>query len=192
MPGISGDAGNVANGTKTKPVNFSWSLGALADFPFTPTLGVQAGLGYDARTVEFHDQKSGDTSIAYTFSYFALRPELRIGDFIVGIGIDFPLGASTTASASASRLNASQSLGATSLNTMIEARIGAAVPVFQSDNGNELKFLLDASYAFSNIVSDNFAPLRPNDNNTSNKSYNNGPLATVQLGFAYLFDLNPR
>ncbi|HZK75488.1 MAG TPA: hypothetical protein VFD13_01155 [Candidatus Kapabacteria bacterium] len=188
MPGISSNAGSVANGTKTTAVNFSWSLGAMADFPFSPNLGLQLGVGYDSRGVEFHDQKSADTSIAYTLSYFSLRPEFRIGDFLVGLGIGIPVGASTTASSDASKMNQQQSLGASGLNTLIEGRIGAAIPVMESDNGNELKFLIDASYAFSQISSN---PLKPNDN-TPNKTDNNGPLATLQLGFAYLFNLNPK
>ena len=185
-PGLSSNAGSVANGTKTNAVNFSWALGAMADFPFSPNSGLQFGLCYDNRSVEFHDQKTSDTSIAYTFSYFSLRPEFRIGDFLIGLGIGVPVGASTTASTAATNMNKSQTFGSSNMNLLLEGRIGATVPVVQAANGNELRFLISASYAFSQIVS---SPLYPSDGST-NKTENSGPLATLQLGFAYLFDLN--
>jgi hypothetical protein len=188
MPGISANAGSVANGTKTDAVDFSWAAGVVADFPFSPNLGLQFGLGYDNRTVGFHDQATADTSITYTFSYFSLRPELRIGDFLIGLGIGIPVGASTTASSDAAVMNKSQTFGASNMNVLLEGRVGAAIPVIQAANGNELRFLISASYAFSQIVS---SPLLPSDGAT-NKTDNSGPLATLQLGFAYLFDLNPR
>ncbi len=187
MPGISANAGSVANGTKTDAVDFSWAAGVVADFPFNPNLGLQFGLAYDNRTVGFHDQATADTSITYTFSYFSLRPELRVGDFLVGLGIGIPVGASTTASSDATNLNKAQTFGASNMNVLVEGRIGAAVPVIQAANGNELRFLVSASYAFSQIVS---SPLLPSDN-SKNKTDNSGPLATLQLGFTYLFDLNP-
>ena len=187
MPGLSSNAGSVANGTKTNAINFSWALGAMADFPFSPNAGLQFGLCYDNRSVEFHDQKSSDTSIAYTFSYFSLRPELRVGDFLIGLGIGVPVGASTTASTAATNMNKLQSFGSSNMNLLVEGRIGAAIPIVQAANGNELRFLISASYAFSQIVS---SPLYPSDGST-NKTENSGPLATLQLGLAYLFDLNP-
>ncbi len=189
MPGISANAGSVANGTKTNTANFSWALGAVADFPFSPSAGFQFGLSYDNRSVQFHDQTNGDTSVAYTFSYFSLRPEFLIGDFVIGLGIGIPVGASSTAStaATATQQNTPPSLGASAMNLLIEGRIGASVPVVQSSNGNELRFLISGSYAFSQIVS---SPLKPNDNSI-NKTDNSGPLATLQLGFSYMFDLNP-
>jgi hypothetical protein len=188
MPGLSSDAGSVANGTKTNAINFSWALGALADFPFSPSAGLQFGLCYDNRSLEFHDQKTADTSIAYTFSYFSLRPEFRIGDFLVGLGIGIPVGASTSPSTAATNLNKLQSFGSSNMNLLIEGRVGAAVPIVQAANGNELRFLINASYAFSQVVS---SPLYPSDGST-NKTENSGPLGTLQLGFAYLFDLNPK
>jgi hypothetical protein len=188
MPGVSSNAGSVANGTKTNAINFSWALGAMADFPFSPNSGLQLGLCYDNRSVQFHDQTNGDTSIAYTFSYFSLRPEFRIGGFTVGLGIGIPVGASTTASAAATNMNKTQTFGSSNMNILLEGRIGATIPVVQAANGNELRFLISGSYAFSQIVS---SPLLPSDN-SQNKTDNSGPLATLQLGFAYLFDLNPR
>jgi hypothetical protein len=187
MPGVSANAGSVANGTKTDAADFSWALGAQAEFPFSTSAGLQLGLCYDNRAVGFHDQKTSDTSIAYSFSYFSLRPELRVGDFLIGLGIGIPVGASTSPSAAATNMNKLQSLGASSMNILLEGRIGATVPIVQAANGNELRFLISASYAFTQIVS---SPLLPSDN-SQNKTDNSGPLATLQLGFAYLFDLNP-
>jgi len=189
MPGASANAGSVANGTKTDAADFSWSFGAMADFPFSPGLGLQVGLGYDARAVGFKDQKYSDTTVGYTFNYFSIRPEFRIGDFLIGIGLGIPVGASTNASAQADATpqNTPQSLGASNMNILIEGRIGASIPVIQAENGNQLKFIVDASYAFGQITS---MALVPNDN-TQNKTENSGPIATLQLGFAYLFNLNP-
>ncbi|HEY3874294.1 MAG TPA: hypothetical protein VGM92_02360 [Candidatus Kapabacteria bacterium] len=188
MPGLSANAGTVANGTKTDATDFSWALGALADFPLNQNIGIQVGLCYDNRTVGFHDQATSDTSNKYTFSYFSFRPELRIGDFVVGLGLGVPIGASSTASADSKGQNAPTTLAASNMNFLLEGRIGAAVPIVDMQNGNEIKFHVEAAYAFSQIVS---SPLTPNDG-SQNKTENSGPIASVQLGISYLFDLTPR
>src|ERR1700733_3738606 len=186
MAGASANAGSVSNGTKTDAVDFSWSVGALAAFPFSPNLGLQVGLCYDTRAVGFHDQATTDTSIGYSFQYFSIRPEFRIGDFLIGLGLGIPVGTTTTPSNDATALNKSQTLGSSNMKTLLEVRIGAAIPVIQADNGNQLKFIVDASYDFSQIADKS---LLPNDNNTQNNTDNNGPYGTLQLGFAYMFNL---
>ena len=65
------------------------------------------------------------------------------------------------------------------MNVLVEGRIGAAVPVIQAANGNELRFLVSASYAFTQIVS---SPLYPSDN-SQNKTNNSGPLAAAATWF---------
>jgi hypothetical protein len=182
MPGASANAGSVANGAKTDVADFSWSLGAMADIPFSPSFGLQLSACYDSRAVGFYDQKSSNNYVDYSFSYFSIRPEFMIGDFLIGLGLGIPVGASTT-----QQNEPTPSIGASNMNFLIEGRIGASIPVVVADNGNSLRFIVDASYAFSQITT---APLAPAFGSTD-KTDNNGPLGTLQLGFAYMFNLNP-
>jgi hypothetical protein len=182
MPGASVEAGTVATGAKTN-MQFSWCLGAVSCFPFSPSFGLQLAVCYDDRAVGFYDQNNSNNYINYTFSYFSLRPEFMIGDFLIGLGIGIPVGASTTAGGT----ETAPTLGSSSMNPLIEGRIGASIPVVVADNGNSLRFMIDGSYAFSQITS---GPLQPAYGSTD-KTKNNGPFGTLQLGFAYLFNLNP-
>ena len=181
MPGASVEAGTVATGAKTN-MQFAWCLGAVSCFPFSPSFGLQLALCYDDRAVGFYDQNNSNNYVNYTFSYFSLRPEFMMGDFLIGLGLGVPIGASTS-----QQNETAPSLGASSMNFLIEGRIGASIPVVVADNGNSLRFIINGSYAFSQITN---GPLEPAFGSTD-KTKNNGPLGTLQLGFAYLFNLNP-
>ena len=96
MPGISANAGSVANGTKTDAVDFSWAAGVCSRFPrFNPNIGLQFGLAYDNRTVGFHDQATADSfDRTYTFSYFSACVRNSASEiFLSGLGIRVPVSA---------------------------------------------------------------------------------------------------
>jgi hypothetical protein len=182
MPGASINAGSVADGTKTG-AQFSWCLGAVSIFPLSPNFGVQLAACYDSRGVEFSDQSNSSNFIDYTLNYFSLRPEFTIGDFLIGLGLGIPVGSSATGGGIYSSFH--DNIGASSMNFLLEGRLGATIPVVTSQTGNTLRFIIEGSYAFSKITSNSVS-------GASDDSKNNGPIAGLQVGFAYLFNLNPK
>ena len=187
--GGSVNAGNVANGAKTN-FGFAWNADAAAVFPLAPRIAIDAVLGYDSRSISFYKQDDQNFKYDYNFNYFAIRPGLLIGAFSVGLGLGIPLGYSVTVQQGANQPTTSSSIGATAMNLLLEVRLGAMVPLIESPNG-DLNFLVEGTYSFNNLVSNGPLPYYDPKAGASSSS-NNGPLATLQFGFSYLFDLNPR
>ncbi|HET6401061.1 MAG TPA: hypothetical protein VFH95_06635 [Candidatus Kapabacteria bacterium] len=181
-------AGNVASGAKTNFL-FAWATGARGVFPLAPNIALSAALGYDARSIEYYKQDDQNFKFDYTFDYFAIRPGIQLGDFSLGLGLGIPLGYSVTVQQGAGQSSKTSSIGASGMNFLLELRLGAAVPLIQNENG-QLQFLVEASYAFNHLVAN--GPLSYYGPGTQSSASNNGPLATLQLGFAYLFNLNPQ
>lgn len=201
-------AGTVADGSKTSQ-GFAFSAGADADYTLNESIGVNLAFAYDSRAISFYDQAITSFTYQYSLNYFSIRPEIRFGDFLIGVGIGIPASINTTVSgipagtdAIKSALHTTKSstgdviLASTStsttesssdMNTLFEIRLGASIPILQMASG-QLDFTIDASYAFTNIVSN--GPLLYNDP-TKNppSSDNNGPLASGEIGIKYLFDL---
>jgi hypothetical protein len=182
------NAGNVAEGAKTNFL-FAWAAGARGVFPLAPNIAFTAALGYDARSVEFYKQDDQNVKDDYTFNYFAIRPGMQLGDFSLALGLGVPLGYSDDIQQRAGESIKTTSVGASGMDFLIELRLGAAIPLIQNENG-QLQFLVEASYAFNHLV-DN-GPLYYYGPGTQSSVSNDGPLATLQLGFAYLFNLNPK
>lgn len=182
------NAGTVPTGSKTN-YKFAWGLGVASEVPMAKNISVEGEIGYDARSISFFKQDDENFKFDYTFNYFAVRPSIMLSDFKLGVGIGVPLGYSITTQLGANQPSATTSGGASGMTLLFELRLGAIIPIIQSDNGR-LNLVIDASYALSNIVTN--GPLEyisPSANPTSTD--NNGPLATAQLGLQYLFDVSP-
>lgn len=65
---------------------------------------------------------------------------------------------------------------------LLEARIGGSIPIVQTDKA-DLRFVIEGSYGFTQIFKSSLV--------SGQDTNDNGPLASLQLGFAYLFDTNP-
>ena len=189
MPGASTEAGTVVIGAKSQTMLFSWSAGLEACFPLSPNFAVQLSVGYDSRAIGFYSSNTSSSDFTnYKFNYFSIRPELRMGAFLIGLGIGLPVSADTTQGGAGRASN----VGASNMNLLLEARVGATSALFTAENGNVLRFLISASYGLNQItdqqLSQGFAttPVANPD-----KAKNNGPFGTLQLGFAYEFNLSP-
>ncbi|SRR5579884_1717766 len=176
--GAAVNAGDVLNGTKTSP-GFACAPGALFDFTYTRNVGFDLGIAYDARTVNFHNQANSSVGVDYSFGYISLRPELRFGGFLIGVGLGLPIAVSTTASNGA----IAPKVGVGDVNSLFEGRIGGLVELFRSDLGT-LDFMVEGSYSFSRNLNSTWF-------HGTDQTKNNGPLATAEAGFTYLFDLLP-
>jgi hypothetical protein len=185
--GASVNAGSVGNGSKTGD-DFAWSLGADADFPITQNFSFNLTLAYDARGINFYDQALTSDVANYTFGYLAIRPELRFSDFLLGVGVGLPITASETNNVA---INPQTPVTTSSMNVLFEIRLGAAIPILQSSSG-VLNFTIEGAYAFTQIVSKGpLAYYSSSVNPAVPSTSNNGPLATGEVGFQYLFDLTP-
>ncbi len=181
--GAAVDAGNVAMGAKTSSA-FAFSAGADGEVPITQTFAFNLGLVYDQRGINFHQQNNDNNEVDYTLGYFNIRPEFRFSGLMIGIGLGIPVSASFKASG---YVNPAPNIGTSALSTLFELRLGGEIPILTTDLGT-LDFTLEASYAFSKIVSN--GPLPYFDAAQSYQSTdNNGPLASGEIGVKYLFDL---
>jgi len=172
------NAGDVAGGTKTSPCG-AFSGGALFDFSYTSNVGFDLGVVYDARYINFHNAINTAAGVTYSFGYLALRPELRFSGFLIGVGLGLPVGTNAVGSGGA----VSPSIATRDMNALFEGRLGGTVELMQSDLGT-LNFTAEASYAFSRPIINSWF-------NGADNTKNNGPLATLEVGINYLFDLMP-
>jgi len=177
--GAAVNAGDVATGTKTSPA-FAYTPGALFDFTYTSQWGFDLGLVYDARQINFHDAANSSVGVNYDFGYLALRPELRFGGFLIGVGLGLPVSAGATASNGA----VAPKVTTGDMSALFEGRIGGTVELLRS-NARTLNFTVEGSYAFSKNLDSSWF-------HAADATKNNGPLATVQVGLNYLFDLFPQ
>lgn len=169
-------AGSVDQGFKTT-FKEAFSFGALGYYAVNEVTAFSLGLAYDARKINFHAQDNVDFYTNSQFNYFMIEPGLRLSAFTIGLGIGLPMAGSFTTQAAAGVPSTSGDIKTDHLNTLVEGRIGAAIPVAESDGG-DLRFLINASYPFTQIY-----------DNLGEKS--NGPLASLQLGLSYQFNLMP-
>jgi hypothetical protein len=180
-------AGTVANGAKTSTA-FAFSAGADADFPLNQNIAFNLGVAYDARGIGFYQQDNSSNKVSYNFSYLELRPEFRFSGFLLGVGVGLPVSASSSVGGNILPQTATP-VGPSGMNVLFEIRLGGAIPILQSSSG-VLNLTLEGAYAFTQITT-NTALTPYNPLITPPTSSNNGPLASAEIGFQYLFDLTP-
>ncbi len=189
--GAAFSAGTAAQGAKTSG-GFSYSAGADADFPFSRTAALNVALVYDVRQFSFNPQNGEDFNYTYRLGYLSIRPSFRYSYFTLGAGIGFPATSATTISYNAGGISAVGSSGTnlaqSDINLLLEIRLGSCIPLIESKTG-QLDLTGEVSYAFTNIISDGPMAYAAPSQNPSNTS-NNGPLASVEIGLKYLFDLS--
>ena len=174
--GSSINAGDVANGTKTSPL-FNYSAGALADVPMSDNMALDLTLAYDTRAVNFHMQGNTDIGVDFSYGYLAVRPTVRVNAFYLGLGMGFPVSASTTGHG-----QSAPTVKTSDVNVLYEARLGGRMQLVDTKPGT-LYLTLDGAYAFNRILAHEYFKDEAPDNK------NNGPLATAQLGVLFLFDV---
>lgn len=177
MPGAAVSAGPVLDGTKTSS-RFAWCFGGLFDIPISEANGIVIAAVYDQRAINFHSQANEAIRQDYTFSYVAIRPELRLRSFLIGFGLGVP--ASSTYEYSDGRTTTERSVSVGSVNMLAEVRIGTAIAIVDAP-ANKLNLMIEGSYPLNKIYSNK--PL-------ATESKNNGPIATLELGLSYLFNVS--
>jgi hypothetical protein len=173
--GASVFTGDVPQGLKTD-ARFAFNGGILTVLNTIPNFGFQLGLTYDSRAMNLHAQNDAEILTNYTFTYFNVQPGMKFKDFILGLGIGIPMSGSAQ-SAIHGATGTSEDIATSRLNTMLEVRLGAEVPVFEAST-SDLRFLIVACYPFTKTFADSFT-----------STTGNGAIATLQAGFSYQFGL---
>ncbi len=168
---VAGECLNMGTVSTTSP-GFSYTAGAIAEFPITRKVSFNVALAYDAMSVYFDD-------IGYHLNYVAIRPEFLYNQIAIGVDIGVPASSSATGT-SGSSINVETS----SMNTLFEIRLGGYIPLSKSPTG-VLDLTAEGTYALTNIARSGMSGTTM----TSSSSVNNGPLATGEIGIQYLFDL---
>lgn len=174
--GAAVNAGDVASGSKTAPL-FSYTAGGKLNIPFSPTTALDLSLAYDQRSINFHDQATSDLGVDYSFGYIAFRSTVKYEGFTVGLGVGYPVYAGTTSHGGANAPDIAMS----NVNTLFEGRLGGEVKVWETDLGI-LNLSVEGTYAFNRILTPSFF-------HGVSDTQNNGPLASLEFGVNYLFNV---
>ncbi len=178
--GASVNAGPVSDGTKTGS-KFAFTGGVLLTYPWSPQIALDLGIGYESRGVNYHDQANDANAIDLSLGYLAIRPELKLGGFIIGLCLGLPMSVGTTYSGTAKFASGSTPTSS-EMPFLVEGRIGGDI-VLSSSDGGQLHLLIGAGYPFTKLLNHSITVL--------DDTKDNGPLASAQLGLTYLFDLTP-
>ena len=173
--GVAMNAGTLDTATTSK-AGFSFSVGGVGYVPISEDMALSLGLAYDSRGFSYtYDYNlDGATSAAtedFSIGYFSIRPGFKFKGLEVGLGLGLPLSIS-------GKVNGTSVTGVStdSLNFLVEARAGFGFPLMKNDN-TELRLLVQGSYGFTKLMK-------------NGGTEDNGPLATAQVGVAYLFDVS--
>jgi hypothetical protein len=180
--GLALNAGSVDSLTEAK-TGLAYAVGARLQYPFSANMALDIALCYDGRSVEY-DNTMITHKVTYNASYVSLRPGFNIGGIVVGVGLGLPIGGSSSVEGLTSNAFPDK-IESKDLNMLIEGRLGANITIFESDEGNQLRLLVEGSYGFTKLLKSDSYPTGMED------AKNNGPLATAQIGVAYMFDMTP-
>jgi hypothetical protein len=132
-PGVAFGASmavDASEGSKIKPI-FAWHGGVDASYPLTPTIGTTLSLGLESRGTEVHPYNASESYADTRIQYFSINPGFTFSAFYLGINFALPLSGSTTYPAPVGTREFSES-DENKMNTLIEPRIGAIIPVMDS------------------------------------------------------------
>jgi hypothetical protein len=181
LAGGSVYAGDVPTGLKTD-ARFSFNAGALGYLNMTPSFAFILGIVYDSRGVNFHKENDATQLENSTFNYLSFQPGIKFKDFTLGLGIGIPMSAKVEREITG--LNATNDIATGSLNTLLELRIGATVPIIEGESG-DFRFIINGSYPLSKVYQGSTGfPF------VTIATSKDGPVPTVQAGFSYLFGVS--
>jgi hypothetical protein len=186
--GVSAMNEDIPKNWHTDP-EFAYRFGGVLDAGLTPWLGIQLGLGYDARGVFFateHDSVSADLGVQYV----TIEPSLRLFWLIVGLAFDIPMSGSATVNinnySGTTAYTENRNIANSDISSGMELHGGLSIPIYKAESG-EVHLLLSGSYPMSKALSGTSSF----DTTTNHvfKDVGQGRLPTVQAGISYQFDM---
>lgn len=171
--GVALNAGPLSDGVTSSP-GLAFAVGGVGFLPISEDMSLVLGLAYDSRSFSMD---IGSDAQKYTLdqsiSYFSIRPGFKFKSFDVGLGLGLPMSVSAKVGG-----NDVPNLTTDSAAFLLELRAGFGFPIIKNDN-NELRLLIQGSYGLTKM-----------GKSSNSDTKNDGPLATAEVGVAYLFDVS--
>lgn len=171
--------GTVPDGSKTDIHFPAYLIQAMGIYSFHPYWGLALGIGYESRGMYFKQQNVTEPNIDYTLNYISIQPSIKFKQFLLGVTIGLPSSASFKYN-QGNGVTSERSVGKDSINTLVDIRIGAMLPIFENETG-ALFLLINASWNVSDAFNVGF--LSPGQTTTP---ITKSPIHTIQIGFSYL------
>lgn len=207
MPGASVFSGDVPHTWKTD-LKFAWSAGVMSTFATSPKFALNLALAYDTRNIYFFDEDEKSVTTQMSISTFDIYAGAKFNDFMIGFDLGFPMAAEMTLDDGAGHsLVAPEShFSADSIAMKVDICIGAIFNIVESETG-KFQFMIKAAYPLTSMWENtpyasrrlmppgtsetDIVPQRDEvDGNT--RQFENGVIPSLQLGFAYQFNLGGR
>jgi hypothetical protein len=180
--------GTVPDGSKTDIHFPAYLIQAMGIYAFHPYWGVALGVGYESRGMYFKQQNVTEPNVDFSLNYFSLQPSIKFKQFLLGVTIGLPLGASVKSNPGSGVPSRTTDIGKDTMNTLIDIRIGGMLPIVESDAGS-LYFLINASWNLSDAFNQKF--YTPGQTvptgQTAPTPITKSPIHTIQIGLSYLF-----
>lgn len=171
--GVAMNAGTLDSGVTSSP-GFAFAVGGAGYVPISEDMALVLGLAYDSRSLGMEATYNGTKyTTTQSVSYFSIRPGFKFKGFQLGMGLGLPLSVSA-------KVNDQDvpGLSTDSLAFLVEIRAGYGFPIMKNDR-NELRLLVQGSYALTKM-----------SKSSNSDTKGDGPLATAEIGLAYLFDIS--
>jgi hypothetical protein len=136
---------------KVQPV-FAFRTGVDVTYPLTPVIGATLELGIDNRGSSFYWHEDQTLFDDRHVTYFSVTPGFLFSAFYMGVNIGFPMSGGKVWQNTSLAEERTQELDADvyQLSVMIEPRIGAVVPLLDTDLG-WLGLTIGAGYNISDM-----------------------------------------
>ncbi len=174
--------GTVPEGSKTDIHFPAYLIQAMGIYSFHPYWGAALGIGYETRGMFFKQQNVTEPNVDFTLNYISIQPSIKFKQFMLGVTIGVPTGASVKYTPGSGLPVQTTSVGKDTMNTLIDIRIGGMLPIVENDAG-ALYFLINASWNLSDAFNQGFGT----PGQTSGGLVTKSPIHTIQLGLSYLF-----
>ena len=173
------NAGSIADDWHTSPLVTATGGGTL-EMTLDEHSSFDISASYDNRYLNFYEHANTAANVDYLLSYVGVRPRVHFYGVTFGAGFGIPLATTTTGHGGLP----SPSVSRDDMLPLYEVRLGGQIPVYQ-DRVGALELKAEGSYAFNHMLNQSYLDGLSNN-------WNNGPVASLELGVVYLFNVLER
>lgn len=124
-------------GSKVSPI-FAFSVSAASTYPLTPVISACLNLGYESRGTKLRAENDADFYTITRVGYFTINPGFQFSAFYLGMNFMMPMGGTNTIKAGPTFSETTSDMTSAEedkLETLIEPRLGAVIPLMEDKNG---------------------------------------------------------